>query len=74
MDRLTLFNSCENRVPVRPEVTEVEYHRKPTAFEIKQGYGATHYRTFKLYECCWPGTRVPKKWFKANDDGLIYYY
>lgn len=59
--------------PVRADVTEAEYHRPPTAGEIKFGYGATHYRTFDLAECCHPGARVLKKWFVAADDGLRYY-
>jgi len=59
-------------MPVRDEVTELEYHRPPTAGEIRFGHGATHYRTFPVEECCFAGTRVPKKWFVASDDGLRY--
>lgn len=61
------------RLPVRDDVTECEYHRPPTKAEIKFGHGATHYRTFTVEECCFPNTRVPKKWFVAKDDGLRYY-
>lgn len=61
-----------NGLPVRPEVKEVEYNRPPTKGEIKFGYGATHYRTFPIEDCCHPGTRILKKWFKA-DDGKRYY-
>jgi hypothetical protein len=61
-----------NRLPVRDDVTECEYHRPPTAGEIRFGYGATHYRTFTVEECCFPGTRIAKRWFVA-DDGLRYY-
>lgn len=60
-------------LPVRDDVTECEYHRKPTASEIKCGYGATHYRTFPIEECCFEGTRIKKRWFVAKDDGLCYY-
>jgi len=65
--------NLKHRLPVRDDVTEVEYHRGPTAYEIKFGHGATHYRTFPVAECCHPGTRIPKKWFVAEDDGLRYY-
>lgn len=60
------------RFPVRDDVTEAEYHRKPTPYEIKFGEGATHYATFHVEQCCFPGTRILKKWFVA-DDGLRYY-
>jgi len=61
------------RLSVRDEVTETEYHRNPTKAEINRGYGAIHYRTFTIEECCHSGTRILKKWFKAPDDGLRYY-
>lgn len=60
------------RLPVRADVTEVKYHRPPTPSEIRFGHGATHYRTFHVSEVCFPGTRIAKKWFVA-DDGLRYY-
>jgi hypothetical protein len=63
-----------NRLPVRDDVTQVDYHRPPTRSEINFGHGATHYRTFPLAECTFPGTRFLKKWFVAKDDGLRYYY
>jgi hypothetical protein len=59
-------------LPVRHDVTELTYHRKPTTAEIRMGYGAIHYRTFGVDECCNPVTRIAKKWFVA-DDGLRYY-
>jgi hypothetical protein len=37
------------------------------------GYGATHYRSFSVAEIVHPGTRIPKRWFIAPDDGLRYY-
>lgn len=61
-----------NRLPIRDEVRWLEYRRPPTPSEVRFGHGATHYRTFKAEECCFPGTRVAKRWFKA-DDGLRYY-
>lgn len=65
--------SLKHRLPVRDDVTEVTYHRPPTSGEIKFGEGATHYRDFSVEECCHPGTRVPKKWLVAKDDGLRYF-
>lgn len=50
----------------------VTAHRKPTASEIKFGYGATHYRDFPLadfYDA--KGNRIKAR-IKAPDDGLIY--
>ena len=32
-------------------ITELTYHRNPTAGEIKFGHGATHYREFPVEEC-----------------------
>lgn len=61
------------RLPVRDDVTEVEYYRPPTVSEIRFGHGATHYRTFLVEECCHKGTRILKRWFVAQDDGLRYY-
>lgn len=61
-----------HRLPVRPEVEVVTYHRPPTPGEARRGYGATHYRDFPVSEVCHEGTRVLKRWFRA-DDGLRYY-
>lgn len=61
-----------NRLPVRDDVETLTYHRPPTAAELRFGYGATHYRDFDVVEACHPGTRIPKRWFVA-DDGLRYY-
>jgi hypothetical protein len=61
-----------HRLPARPEVTNARYHRGPTAYEVLQGYGGTHYRCFPIEEVCHKGTRIPKRWIKA-DDGLRYY-
>ena len=62
-----------HRLPVRDDVETVTYHRNPTPAEIRFGYGATHYRDFTVDECCHPGTRVLRQWFKSPDDGLRYY-
>lgn len=61
-----------HRLPVRPEVETVTYHREPTRSEVRFGHGARHYRDFTIEECCHRGTRVLKSWFVA-DDGLRYY-
>lgn len=60
-------------LPVRSDVEFVTYWRNPAAFELKQGYGAIHYRDFPVDECCIGGTRYLKKWFVSKDDGLRYY-
>ena len=62
----------KNTLPVRSDVTEAEYHRQPTAGEIRFGHGAIHYRTFPIEECT-NADRTLKTWFIAKDDGLRYY-
>lgn len=69
---MTHWNDIRDRLPVRPDVTHVEYHRPPTKSEIAFGHGATHYRTFTVEEACFGGTRILRKWFVA-DDGKRYY-
>ena len=59
-------------LPIREGVEFVTRHRKPTPAEIRFGEGATHYRDFPVSEVCFPGTRIAKAWFVA-DDGLRYY-
>ena len=61
------------RLPVREDVEHVTYRRQPTPAELRMGYGATHYRDFPVAVCCHTGTRIPKRWFVAPDDGLRYY-
>jgi hypothetical protein len=46
--------------------------RNPTAWEIKFGEGAIHYRDFTDFEIGRNKNGELKKWFKA-DDGLIYH-
>lgn len=60
-------------LPVRDEVETTTYYRHPTEWEIKAGYGAIHYADFDLIDCCHKGTRIPKKWFISQYDGLRYY-
>lgn len=53
------------------EKRTIECHRNPTAYELKQGYGATHYRTFTIAEIGHNKKGEIKKRFKA-DDNLFY--
>ena len=46
-------------------------HRNPTPYEIRFGYGATHYRDFDVTDWIKPDGTL-KTWIKA-DDGLRYY-
>jgi hypothetical protein len=63
---------------VRDEISEIlklngeaiECHRPPNKYELKMGYGATHYRTF-LKSDIMKKDGTLKKFFKA-DDGLYY--
>lgn len=69
-----LYAKVGGGLPLRDDVKTLTYHRNPTPDELKQGYGATHYRDFKPWECCYyaAGKYYPKKWF-VSDDGLRYY-
>lgn len=58
-------------LPLRKDVKVLTYHRKPTAYEIKFGYGATHYRDFPVAECLKKDGLIKKR-LKAKNDGLIY--
>ena len=58
-------------LPIRADVTHITYHRKPTASEIKFGYGATHYRDFPVAECLKKDGDLKQR-LKAKNDGLIY--
>lgn len=51
---------------------DYECWRKPTAYEIKFGEGAIHYRTFTLFEIGYNKKGELKKWFISKDDGLRY--
>ena len=50
----------------------VTYHREPTALEIRQGYGATHYLDVPMSMVMKPDGRL-KRWFRSRVDGLRYY-
>ena len=57
------------------KIETITAHRKPTASEIRRGYGATHYRDFPVSD--WLDSsgsygKFFKHWIKA-DDGLRYY-
>ena len=60
-------------LPLNDNVKFVSYHRPPTKGEVKMGYGAIHRAYFDLIDCCHKGTRIPKKWFVSQHDGLRYY-
>ena len=51
----------------------ITYHRNPTPFEIKQWYGATHYKDFPM-DLCIKSNGNYKKWLVCPIDGLRYYY
>ncbi|MAG28101.1 hypothetical protein CMI47_21455 [Candidatus Pacearchaeota archaeon] len=54
------------------KTTMIEYHREPTAAEIKFGHGATHYKDFRSDKCRKPNGDF-KRWLVCPDDGLRYY-
>jgi len=70
--RVRLPESAKGQLPIADYVMEVTRRRPPTPSEIRFGHGATHYRDFPVEAVCWEGTRIPKRWFVA-DDGLRYY-
>jgi hypothetical protein len=51
--------------------TDIVGWRRPTAYEMRQGFGAIHYREFHISEWLKPDGTI-KRWIKA-DDGLRYY-
>ena len=51
---------------------EIEYHRKPTKWEIKFGEGATHYKNFSL-NLCKKSNGELKNWLICPIDGLRYF-
>lgn len=69
-----LYATVGDRLPLADDSKPLTFHRPPTAYELKLGYGDTHYRDFEPWECCWQvaGKYYPKAWFIA-DDGLRYY-
>lgn len=59
-------------LPVRPEVTEVTYWRKPTPSEVRFGHGAIHYRVFPVEQCVRLDGSLKHR-MKAKDDGQWYF-
>lgn len=53
---------------------DITYHRNPTPFELKQGYGAIHYKDFPACFCWNDAKDKPKAWIVCPVDGLRYYY
>lgn len=53
-----------------PIPEEIEYHRKPTAGEIKFGHGATHYLSFPPKKFLTKDNDIKKR--IKGEDGLIY--
>jgi hypothetical protein len=49
----------------------IRCNRPPNAYELKMGYGATHYRTFMKSDITNSKGEL-KKWFKCPNDGLNY--
>lgn len=50
----------------------IDAWRQPTAYELKFGYGAIHWKTFDISEWLKPDGTL-KRWIKCNYDGLRYY-
>lgn len=50
---------------------QINVWRNPTAFELRQGYGAIHYLTVPL-ELAEKAPGVKKRWFINPHDGLRY--
>lgn len=67
------MGKLKGRLPVREGVETVTYHRQPTKGELNFGHGAIHYADFTIDECCHKNTRILKKWFISEYDGLRYY-
>jgi hypothetical protein len=54
-------------------IKELTYHRKPTEWEIKLGYGALHFKEFELNKCINKYGYI-KRSLKCKEDGLVYRY
>lgn len=61
-----------NFLPFRDNVKFVIAHRNPTAYEIKFGEGAIHYKEFPV-ELWKHKNGKPKQWIKCPVDNLRYY-
>lgn len=53
------------------KMRDITYHRKPTASEIRFGYGATHYKDFTKKDFLKHDGSIKKR-IKDKSDGLIY--
>ena len=62
-----------NGLEVSKEFNIITYCRKPTATEIKLGYGAIHYRDFEIAECFDENDNF-KRQIIASNDALKYSY
>ena len=62
---------AEERCITGVQTRVIEYHRKPTAYEIKFGHGATHYKSFDESFCTKEDGTIKKR-LKCPYDGLIY--
>lgn len=67
-----VYSSLYKRITLQKGITEIEYHRKPTASEIKFGEGATHYKDFNL-DACMKDNGDYKEWLICPIDKLRYY-
>ena len=70
---LETIRNQRDAVALRDDVETVTYHRPATKAEINIGFGAIHYADFETEDCCHKGTRILKKWFVSQHDGLRYY-
>jgi hypothetical protein len=61
----------KSQLPWNKVNKEITYHRKPTEYEIKFGYGAIHYRDFTQDEFLKKDGTIKSR-IKAKNDGLIY--
>jgi hypothetical protein len=62
-----------NPLSINKGVKKLTYYREPTAWEIKFGYGAIHYKEFSVERSLNAFGHIKKK-IKCTEDGLIYMY
>lgn len=67
-----VYSNLYKRITLQKGITEIEYHRKPTASEIKFGEGAIHYKDFNL-DVCMKDNGDYKEWLVCPIDKLRYY-
>lgn len=61
-----------NKLKPRPDVKTIMAWRQPTAYELKFGEGALHYRVFDISDWLKPDGTL-KQWIKWHFDGCRYY-